>query len=453
MPAGGRHLQDGYELTAVGVEHIALDTVQNAFHIDGASLVAGSTGTAGPDYFEITRGAVNILNTAYNATDLRATIYSGAINGFDISPDPGIFPDRATISVAVDKLLFLRQDRIRTVLQTGFFAWDSTLTLDFVNASLGGFITLSGIAEFSQPTSLFGMGNGLLFSGMFKNVNGEANNMGPVFLFAANIQIQADGASITQSQARIFLDNATYSVANAGVLTGGAPGHNSLWSTVRVNAGVTLALRRGVFIDDVNALGGGTITTQVGVDIADLDFAGTNIGIRCIMDTGTFIEHTGTTPARFGGAIQLSAGGGAADWEITHLVANIATLGAGDSLRIPDRLFMGAAGSILLSEGAANRLDLATGDSFRIINGALEHQAGTVGLFGAAPVTQPADIGAMTLPPAAGVPNNTLVDVPAVNGSGATTAQEAAINDNFADLGDQINDIRTLVFQALGLTA
>ena len=51
---------------------------------------------------------------------------------------------------------------------------------------------------------------------------------------------------------------------------------------------------------------------------------------------------------------------------------------------------MGAAGSVNLVEGATNRLDLGTGDSFRIINGALEHLAGTIGFFGSTPVGQSA---------------------------------------------------------------
>lgn len=40
-----------------------------------------------------------------------------------------------------------------------------------------------------------------------------------------------------------------------------------------------------------------------------------------------------------------------------------------------------------------------------------------------------------------GTGNDTVVAVPAVNGSGATTAQEAAIDDNFADLIDKIAEI------------
>jgi len=41
-----------------------------------------------------------------------------------------------------------------------------------------------------------------------------------------------------------------------------------------------------------------------------------------------------------------------------------------------------------------------------------------------------------------GTGNDAIVAVPAVNGSGATTAQEAAIDDNFRDVSDKIEEIR-----------
>jgi hypothetical protein len=47
---------------------------------------------------------------------------------------------------------------------------------------------------------------------------------------------------------------------------------------------------------------------------------------------------------------------------------------------------------------------------------------------------------ALTTP--AGTGNDACVAVPAINGSGATTAQEAAIDDNFADVVDKIEEIR-----------
>ena len=307
--AGLPNLQGVYDVSLDG--QINLDTTRGAFMLDGTALAAGSTGTAGPDYFGIQRGATNILNTAYNATDLRATIYSGAINGMDISPDPGIFPDRATISVGIDQLTFLRQDRIRTAIQSGFFRWNSTVSLDFPTASAGGFITLGGVFEFRQSASFFGMGNAILHAATWKNESGVAANLGPGFLFANNALYQADGAAITIPQARIFLDNSQYGVINAGTLTGAAIGHVTVWCAFQVNTGVSLAQRRGLYYPDISPIGAGTVTGQVALDIDDLTFATTNIGIRSAMAAaaGTFfISHTGSAPSLFGGEVEIDGG-------------------------------------------------------------------------------------------------------------------------------------------------
>ncbi len=75
---------------------------------------------------------------------------------------------------------------------------------------------------------------------------------------------------------------------------------------------------------------------------------------------------------------------------------------------------------------------------------------GGLGVHGApAPAAQAADPGALT-DNTGGAVNNTLVAVPPINGSGATTAQEAAINDNFADLIDQVNQLRAMLSEAAG---
>jgi len=42
-----------------------------------------------------------------------------------------------------------------------------------------------------------------------------------------------------------------------------------------------------------------------------------------------------------------------------------------------------------------------------------------------------------------GTGNDTIVAVPAINGSGATTAQEAAIDDNFRDVSDKLEEMRS----------
>ncbi len=74
-----------------------------------------------------------------------------------------------------------------------------------------------------------------------------------------------------------------------------------------------------------------------------------------------------------------------------------------------------------------------------------------LGFFDTTPVAQPADTVALT-DETGGAASDDVVAVPPINGSGATTAQEDAINDNFADLIAKYNALRTLL-RDLGLMA
>ena len=368
---------------------VALDTTRDAFHIDGAALAAGGAGTAGPDYMQITRGAVNILNSAYNATDLRATVYSSAINGLDISPDPGILPDRATISVAADSLIFLRQDRTITLLNNpGFFRWTSTLTK--AGGTFGGFVGINGTFEFSSDASGFGMGNAVLHGATWKNVNGVAANLGPAFLFANNAIYQADAATITISQARILFDNTTYNTINGGVLSTLGVGHVSFYSSLSVNSGATVGLRRGyAFFDRV---GTGSVTTQIALDVADLTNATTNIGIRSAMSTGNFIEHTGGAASTFSGPIQMDNNvaislGTAGGNRVTLLRSSAGVMRmigiGGTNNEGLDWDFDGAADVVSVTSSTAARLNLNLDVT---VGGA----AGNVGFYGTTPIAQSA---------------------------------------------------------------
>ena len=296
---------------------IDMDETIGPFHVDGANLAAGVTATTGSTYFMVSRGGTDILATAYNATDLRATVYSNAINGLDIAPAPDLFPDRGTIHIGFDKLTFLRQSRDILSPPGGFFLWNSSMRFKSVadggsfapfGPTVGGFITLAGRFEFQQNANPFGMGNAILHAATWTGLSGS--NLGPAFLFANNAVYQADGGATTISQARIFFDNTTYNVINGGTLTGGTIGHNSLYAATTVNTGATILLRRAVFIPDVT--GTGILNNQVGIDITDLDFGViANIGIRSAMNvaplSGAFIDASGGTAiSHFGGDIHMN---------------------------------------------------------------------------------------------------------------------------------------------------
>lgn len=91
------------------------------------------------------------------------------------------------------------------------------------------------------------------------------------------------------------------------------------------------------------------------------------------------------------------------------------------------------------------------------LDGDFNHDGTNVGFYGTAPTAQPAAYtqtfatatrthaaltSATLTDSTGGTANTTVVSIPAINGSGATTAQEGAINDNFADLTAQVNALR-----------
>lgn len=284
-----------------------LSTTVGAFSFDGAALAAGSAGNVGPDYFSSRRGALNIANVAYNATDGRATLYSGASAGLEFSPDPSGGATIPVFGIRTNKFdLF---PRTRTFSGPGPVApivWTGQFNMGFSSGnSVGGFLDITGTFNFTANANPFGMGNALRFAPTWKNQNGVANNLGPCFLFVNQCTFQADNASIVMSQMRTFFDSPVYEGINGGTLTmASGLGHTGLYSTFIVNSGATVDLRRGLFFS--NASGTGTLTSQIAVDIENLTFAGTNIGIRSAMNTpGTFISHTGTAAARFGGEVEI----------------------------------------------------------------------------------------------------------------------------------------------------
>ena len=98
--------------------------------------------------------------------------------------------------------------------------------------------------------------------------------------------------------------------------------------------------------------------------------------------------------------------------------------------------------AVLIQEGANVYLSMDTSDTGPEM--AIGPSGVKIGFFGATPVVQQTDIGALT-DSTGGTADNTVA---AVSGSGADTV----INNNFADLIDQINQLRTTL-RNLGLMA
>jgi hypothetical protein len=108
------------------------------------------------------------------------------------------------------------------------------------------------------------------------------------------------------------------------------------------------------------------------------------------------------------------------------------------------KAFTGQTAKLVEIQNSSGTVKLSIDDAGSlIIAGALDHDGTTAGFFGATPATQPTDVGAMTL--TTGTPDNTLVDV-------TGTGDDTVINANFADVGSQLNDLRTRL-RNLGLMA
>lgn len=245
------------------------------------------------------------------------------------------------------------------------------------NDGFGGFINAQGTFDLQDPGNLFS--TGLLFN-MGMQVNLQARS-GPIYTLIDQPRMIADGIATTISQHNAVRAQPAYGPhVNGGSLVAASAQIYFATITVDATGGASAITDVDYFVaNSPNLVSGGTIGTFDVLDIRDITGPTTIRGINSLMSNGTFIAHTGTAPAEFGGAIRLSAGAGAADWEITRLAANIATLGTADSLRISTgSLRFGSSGSVGLSSSVADRLDLESGDSLLIsIAGSLQF-GGTV---------------------------------------------------------------------------
>ena len=155
--------------------------------------------------------------------------------------------------------------------------------------------------------------------------------------------MQVNGAVvITMSQLRSFLSQPAFNrtTAGLGTLTVTTVGQVQLYGSITTGCTVTTWSR--IEIGAFTAITG-TVTTYNGILFQNVTGPATIRAIQSVVTTGTFINHAGTAACNFGGAINLGAG---------------------------------ATVDVMLSRGAADRLDLASGDSFRLVAGNIQF-AGT----------------------------------------------------------------------------
>ncbi len=349
-------LQGVYDSSLTGV--IALDTTRGALDLDGAALAVGRS-----RYFNVRRGATDVLSTDFDTTTNKAIISSDALAGLDL--EPGLFPGRTTLTVGLDQIQLLPTSR--TLTSTGSkidFGSGAVISLDFVNATFGAALGVGMIAEYLQDGNVFGGGLVVNHNASYQGNAGATRFIGPVRTFVHQPFIRANGAVsvVTQNLLADFLSQPQFRV------DGGATSY-------------TLTGRWSQFVGAGRINASATITERV-------------------------VFHASTLQAQLGTLTDVTA------LEIANLQ----------------------------SDGPTNP---AMGITNQIATPGIQYEGSTGlwGVFAATPVGQRTDPGALT-DSTTGTANNTVVAVPVVNGSGATTAQEAAINDNFADVSDQINQLR-----------
>ena len=254
-----------------------------------------------------------------------------------------------------------------------WLALPSVVTLDAPSISFGGFVAVSGTLQFRQSGSAFGAGNLFKISGTFKNESGFLVSIGSQYTFVHVGTYQADGV-FAQSNFfhRVCLFQPTWNVINGATMT-----------TTTVNVGGLINPSQGAGVTFTNMRdwewSAGTFSGTT-VNRSHLYMPATNTPAATIFEAcrsiiaasanHRFIRHIGTAESDFGGPINLGAGA-TFDWQIQRAAANRADIAAGDSLRFVDGelQFVGTAERIRRTAGALE-LDAATRVT---INAVLNH--------------------------------------------------------------------------------
>lgn len=155
--------------------------------------------------------------------------------------------------------------------------WANTYTLNFASAGAGTFLNVSPTIIFQQSGTTFGSFIGHTVAPVLKNLSSVAANFGTVIAYNSSATITADTQTGLTGSLTEYNANPSTSVASGGTMTLSAM--TAFSSGLTVGAGTTVSARTGLVIS--NATGAGTLTTQIGIDIASLTKGGTNIGIRC----------------------------------------------------------------------------------------------------------------------------------------------------------------------------
>jgi hypothetical protein len=233
-------------------------------------------------------------------------------------------------------------------------------------------VDLLGIVELNLSASTIFPSKAFDHATTYRNAFNVAANHGPYRGFddAPLVQVNRNSPGVvTCSLYQSYRSAPTFGQASTdGTLTVTTVNQAAFAGVAGTGAAVTTWNR----IDCGPLTGGGSVTTLRHVVLRNETVPAVVEGIRSEMVAGTFLQHVGTAPCNFGGSVNFGAGA-TVDVTLSRGAANRLDLAAGDTLRLHAGILeFGAAGDVALTRGSSSRLDLSAGDTFRIPSGALE---------------------------------------------------------------------------------
>jgi hypothetical protein len=227
-------------------------------------------------------------------------------------------------------------------------------------------------------------------AGTFQNAAANAISLAPIFSFSANYVKQVDTKTGIALGADVdFRCAPIYQVANSGTFASG--GHTGFASTLTLNAASsTLGTHFGFTSNALivagtlttlthfavaNAVNAGTITTQIGLDIAALSSGGTNIGIR--NKANTQLGSSGQLTVDTSGNLSTSGGlttTGSGALSVAGAATHSGTTALNGTVTVADAI------NIAVGTSTGTQIGTATGQK--------------IGFHGATPVVQDTTAGA-----------------------------------------------------------
>ena len=180
-----------------------------------------------------------------------------------------------------DQITMLSGNRTFTAATGNIINLADTYTFNGVSLTFGQVIGFNATVVWSQAPFASGMGTLFNNAATFKNTSGTAMALSTLFSFVAQPTINSDTAVVTLATQTDFMSRTKFSNTTSGSTT------VTEWTqflatdgTVlgSIGANTTVTQRNAVKINDVS--GSGTLTTNVGLEIAAMTKGVTNIGIR-----------------------------------------------------------------------------------------------------------------------------------------------------------------------------